>query len=103
MPEPQKEKTEGGKRGFRHIVWGIVMVLVFILLFGVIIQLLWNGLMPDIFGLKKITYLQGVGLLILSRLLFGGMGRRREHTGYLTGKYGFRSLLGRGLAKENPE
>jgi len=58
--------------------------------------------MPSIFGIRDVTYLQAVGLLLLTRLLFGRMGQRRDHSGYLTGKYGFRSLLGRNRAKTGP-
>lgn len=31
---------------------------------------LWNGLMPDIFGLKSLSFLQAWGLLILSGFIF---------------------------------
>ncbi len=88
-------------RTARHIIWwtGIVFAVVFIL--GMIVQLLWNWLMPEIFGLERITVLQGIGLLVLTRLLFGRMGQRRDHAGYLTGKYGFRSLFGGKCAKED--
>jgi hypothetical protein len=37
-------------------------------------MLLWNWLMPDIFGLKEISYWQAWGLFLLSTLLFKGMG-----------------------------
>lgn len=48
---------------------------------------LWNALVPDIFGLPKLIWLQALGLLVLARMLFGGRGfsgraggrRRREH------------------------
>lgn len=33
---------------------------------------LWNWLMPELFGLKPITFWQTAGLLVLSRLLLGG-------------------------------
>jgi hypothetical protein len=35
-------------------------------------MLLWNWLMPGLFGLAKIPYWQGWGLLLLSQLLFRG-------------------------------
>jgi len=35
-----------------------------------ILSLLWNWLMPGIFGLPEITMLQAAGLFILSKLLF---------------------------------
>lgn len=31
---------------------------------------LWNGLMPEIFGLKSLSFLQSWGLLILSGFIF---------------------------------
>ena len=39
-------------------------------LFGWVVMLLWNWLMPDIFGLKRVTYWQAWGLLILCSILF---------------------------------
>ncbi|HYK41615.1 MAG TPA: hypothetical protein VE007_04440 [Thermoanaerobaculia bacterium] len=33
---------------------------------------LWNGLMPEIFGLHTITYWQALGLMVLSWILFRG-------------------------------
>jgi hypothetical protein len=43
-------------------------------LFGLVIMWLWNWLMPLIFGLPEVTYWQGIGLLILSSILFGRLG-----------------------------
>ena len=43
-------------------------------LFGLVIMWLWNWLMPTIFGLPEVTYWQGIGLLILSSILFGRLG-----------------------------
>jgi hypothetical protein len=33
---------------------------------------LWNILMPGIFAVRSITFWQALGLLVLSRILFGG-------------------------------
>jgi hypothetical protein len=93
-------ETKGMHTGNHILRWtGIAVVLALVL--GLVVQLLWNWLMPVLFGLGKITVLQGIGLLVLARLLFGRMGQRRDHAGYLTGRYGFRSLFG-GSAKEGP-
>jgi hypothetical protein len=43
-------------------------------LFGWVVMLLWNWLMPDIFGLKRLTYWQAWGLLLLSHILFKNFG-----------------------------
>lgn len=53
----------------------IVMVFLVTSLFVVLLlswpfQLLWNWLMPTIFGLTKITILQAAGLLFLSGFIF---------------------------------
>ncbi len=49
-------------------------------------MLLWNCLIPGIFGLTAISFWQALGLLALARLLFGGFGhhhmmRGRMHRG----------------------
>jgi hypothetical protein len=56
-----------------------------ITLAGWIVACLWNWLMPAIFGLHPIGFWQAIGLLVLTRILFGGFrgghghrfGRRR--------------------------
>jgi hypothetical protein len=39
---------------------------------GLVIVGLWNVLMPAILGLPAISFWQALGLLLLSRMLFGG-------------------------------
>ncbi len=39
--------------------------------FGYVAMSLWNWLMPEIFGLKVISFWQAFGLLVLSWLFFG--------------------------------
>ncbi len=43
---------------------------------SLVLMWLWNLLLPVIFGIKMITFWQAVGLLILSKILFGGFHRR---------------------------
>jgi H+/Cl- antiporter ClcA len=50
----------------------MVMVAVFFFLFGYFVMRLWNWLMPDLFSLHTITYWQAIGVLVLSKILFGG-------------------------------
>lgn len=45
-----------------------------------LVMLLWNWLLPELFfGVKEIGYLQAVGVLVLSKILFGGW---RGHCGH---------------------
>jgi hypothetical protein len=46
----------------------LAIALVLIAVFGMLVMLLWNWLLP------AITFLQAMGLLALSRILFGGLG-----------------------------
>jgi len=41
-------------------------------IFGFVLMSLWNWLGPAVFGLHAITYWQALGLLVLSKILFGG-------------------------------
>lgn len=50
------------------------LILVAIVAFSFVTMLLWNTLLPVIFHLPVITFWQALGLLVLSRLLFGGFG-----------------------------
>jgi hypothetical protein len=65
---------------------GIAAFLAVIAVFSAAVMLLWNVLMPDIFGLPVINYWQSLGLSVLARILFGGLdfmggGRFVPHTG----------------------
>ena len=55
--------------------WKIgVLVVVGIAALGWVVMALWNWLMPSLFaGVKEIGYLQALGVLVLSKILFGGM------------------------------
>lgn len=52
--------------------------LVVTLGFGAIVMGLWNAILPSVLGVKTITFLQALGLLLLSKILFGGFGGRRS-------------------------
>ena len=71
------------KRKLWIIPIGIGAVIIFAWLGGTIVKLLWNWLMPELFGLPQLDFWKALGLLALSRILFGsfgkgGGGHRRE-------------------------
>jgi hypothetical protein len=39
-------------------------------------MLLWNALLPHIFGLARVNFWQALGLLVLARIFFGNIGGR---------------------------
>jgi len=67
-----------------------IFILIPIVLFfavGGIVMLLWNWLMPVIFGLKAITYFQALGLFLLSRILFGSFGFGKRKPSFANSKF----------------
>ena len=52
----------------------IVGLAAFVALGGEIVKLLWNWLLPPLFGWRTITFWQAFGILALCRILFGSHG-----------------------------
>jgi len=71
------------RRNWAFIVPAAIAGMIIVtLLGGTIVELLWNWLMPQLFGWRSITFWQAWGLLALTRILFGGMhvrGGRGDH------------------------
>lgn len=53
----------------------IAGMALFAFLGGKVVMLLWNWLLPPLFGWPAVTFWQALGLLALCRILFGGVGR----------------------------
>ena len=53
----------------------ILGMLLFIFVGGELVLHLWNWLLPPLFGWRQITFWQALGILVLCRILFGGLGR----------------------------
>jgi len=57
----------------RHKIWMLPTILLVIAVVILVTMLLWNALLPVLFKIPVITYWQAAGLLLLSRLLLGGL------------------------------
>ena len=64
---------------YTKILKFIVVVLIAAVVFGAALMYLWNWLVPDIFGGPELSLLQAIGLLVLSKILFGGFGNKFSH------------------------
>jgi hypothetical protein len=66
----------GEKRGagfwIKRAIFIPLAIAAGVTLFGFVVMHLWNWLMPALFGLGMITFWQALGILILSKILFGG-------------------------------
>jgi hypothetical protein len=56
---------------------GLLAVALFIFIGGEVVKLLWNWLLPPLFGWRQLTFWEALGLLALCRILFGGIGGHR--------------------------
>ena len=64
-----------GRRMILFPLFGIAALV----LFPYIIMLLWNAILPTIFHAATINFWQALGILILSRILFGNFRRPMSH------------------------
>jgi hypothetical protein len=62
-------------KGLKMVVFAALAVT----LVGYIVMSLWNAVLPAVAGIHAITFAQALGLLVLSRILFGGLRGRRGH------------------------
>ena len=69
-----------------HRILRVLKILLIVLLaatvFSFAVMWLWNWLMPVIFGLHAISFWQALGLLVLSKILFGGFRGRPGFGGH---------------------
>ena len=75
-----------GKKLLMMAPLAIAGVVLFSFIGGEVVKLLWNWLMPSIFGLRPLTSWEAFGILALSRILFGGFGRTVNHARWNAGR-----------------
>ena len=81
----------------------ILAFVLFIALGGTIVQMLWNGLLPPLFGLPAVTFWQALGLLVLCRILFGGFRMQSSGRPGLRGRLALRRRLFERWERMSPE
>lgn len=62
--------------GSHPMVKPLAIGAVLFVVLGLLVMSLWNALLPALFGVSSIGFWQALGLLILCRILFGGLGMR---------------------------
>ncbi|MBN2062397.1 MAG: hypothetical protein JW882_18490 [Deltaproteobacteria bacterium] len=85
--EPKKTNGNNGwTKNHRHltsakitriigwVIVGVVIACFFAFMFGILVKWLWGVTLTPLFNLPQPTYWQAVGLIILGKLLFGGIG-----------------------------
>ena len=54
------------------LIAGLILGLIALALLGFILQWLWNTTLPEVLGVKQITLVQAIKILLISSILFGG-------------------------------
>jgi len=62
------------RRGFwfRKAIKILIIATAALALFGFIVMNLWNAILPAVIHVTPITFWQALGILLLSKILFGG-------------------------------
>jgi hypothetical protein len=89
------------KKKFKKLIFiaplAILGMLLLIFIGGELVRLLWNWLLPTLFGWRLITFWQALALLALCRILFGGFGR------HSSGRSNYRHRMAERWAHMTPE
>lgn len=93
-----------------------IAFVAFVTLGGWVVSWLWNALLTPLFGLPMVTFWQALGILALSRILFGSWGggggskgpkraHKRHHYGGPRGRFTpeERERIRQGLGLDNAE
>lgn len=62
-----------------HIAAGLLLGALLALTFGWFVMLLWNHTLPDLLNLRHINYWQSVSLILMTRILVGGIHHNSGH------------------------
>lgn len=60
---------------------GLIGAVIIAFLFGYFVMLLWNWLLPPLLHAGTINYWQAFGIVILAKILFGGVGGTHRYNG----------------------
>lgn len=72
--------------------WSTIPIMIFmgiiaLFIVAMILQWLWDITMPDIFGIKEITYWQSFRLFLIAIILFGGSPLKFNHNSNVSLSY----------------
>jgi len=71
-------------KGFwiKRIIFIPIAMAAGLFVFGSLVMLLWNAILPAVLGVGIITFWQALGILLLSKILFGGFPGKNHKRGF---------------------
>ena len=82
----------------KKVIKVLVIATAAILLFGFIVMSLWNAILPAVIHVSAISFGQALGILLLSKILFGGF-----HGGWRGGRERWKQGMKEKWDKMTPE
>ncbi|MCG8333201.1 MAG: hypothetical protein MJE63_01710 [Proteobacteria bacterium] len=80
--ETRKRHLFAVLRVLKWTLLGVIMAVIFALIFGVLVKWLWSVTLAPLFGTATPGYWQAVGIVVLARLVFGGFHRNGHKSRY---------------------
>ena len=65
-------KERGRNFWIKRAIFIPIAIVAGVFVFGSVVMLLWNSILPVVLGVKTITFWQAIGILVLSKILFSG-------------------------------
>ena len=63
----------------KKIIGFSILAIAFAALLAYVVMLLWNGVLTQVVTVSTISFYQAIGLLVLSKILFGGFPSGKHH------------------------
>lgn len=67
-----RDYKNGKRHWLKKAIFFPIAVAAGVFIFGNLVMYLWNAILPIVLGVKTITFCQAIGILVLSKILFGG-------------------------------
>ena len=65
-------KERGKNFWIKRIIFIPLAIVAGVFIFGYGVMFLWNSILSAVLGISTITFWQAIGILVLSKILFGG-------------------------------
>ena len=87
---------------FKRGIAIVFFVALAVIGFSAVVMALWNNILVAVLGVKAISFLQALGILVLSKILFGGF-KGRGGCGCHGGRGMWKQRMQERMAKMTPE
>ena len=77
------EQEHGNHFRLKRVIFIPFAVAAGAFIFSVAVMYLWNAILPEVLGVHIITFWQAMGILVLSKILFGGFGLNHHNRSHI--------------------